>query len=350
MARRRRGERVLGPWEHKRGGRLVGWRVVHVDEEGKRTPDYFKTKKKAEAYAAILRAKLSKEDTVAGALDRYEEYMLHTKENRRNSFNTSKSRIRAFFSDDQLLLYTVTLPKFKEAYKRRRGEVKAVDTHRNELAETKTFVKWCYSKGLVTKALVDGLDQVKGVGRRKKGKKQLRVDEARKWLNKALELADSEPGAVAAMCCFLLAIRTSEVVLRVARDVDDGGRLLWIPDSKTEAGKRFLEVPEVLRPYLQQLAEGKKSNELLFGKHWRDWPCDWVKHICVAAKVPVVTAHGMRGTHSTLAVGAGTSAHMVAASLGHTSSKVTEQSYTKQHATDLAKQKRVLKVISGGKK
>lgn len=45
----------------------------------------------------------------------------------------------------------------------------------------------------------------------------------------------------------------------MARDIDDGGGLLWIPDSKTEAGKRTLRIPEV------------QHDELLFGQHWRDW-------------------------------------------------------------------------------
>ncbi len=87
-----------------------------------------------------------------------------------------------------------------------------------------------------------------------------------------------------------------------ARDLDDDGKLLWIPDSKTEAGRRTLQVPELLRPLLKGLAEGKSPEAKLFGHHWRDWVRKWVKRICEAAGVPKVTAHGMRGLHSTLAV------------------------------------------------
>jgi hypothetical protein len=32
-------------------------------------------------------------------------------------------------------------------------------------------------------------------------------------------------------------MRATEIVSRVVRDLDDEGRLLWIPDSKTEAGQ-----------------------------------------------------------------------------------------------------------------
>jgi integrase len=102
------------------------------------------------------------------------------------------------------------------------------------------------------------------------GKPQLRIDEARKWVGKATEMAaQGEAGAVAALVSLLMGMRASEITTRVARDLDDGGRLLWIPDAKTEGGKRILQVPEVLQPYLRALAEGKTPQEKLFGDHWR---------------------------------------------------------------------------------
>ena len=166
------------------------------------------------------------------------------------------------------------------------------------------------------------LEEVEGVGKRKHGKSQLRVDEARRWLVKAMALADEgEAGAVAALLALVMGMRANEIVSRVVRDLDDDGKLLWIPDSKTEAGRRTLQVPELLRPFLKELAEGKSPEAKLFGHHWRDWVRKWVKRICEAAGVPMVTAHGMRGLHSTLAVENGVSAHVVAASLGHESER-----------------------------
>ena len=61
-----------------------------------------------------------------------------------------------------------------------------------------------------------------------------------------------------------------------------------------------------------------------------------------------MTAHGMRGLHSTLAVENGVSAHVVAASLGHESSKTTMQSYVKPEAVAGAQQRRVMTVLKGG--
>jgi integrase len=96
-------------------------------------------------------------------------------------------------------------------------------------------------------------------------------------------------------------------------------------------------------------AEGKPSEAKLFGHHWRDWVRKWVNRICQTAGVPKVTAHGMRGLHSTLAVENGVSAHVVAASLGHESSTTTMQSYVKPEAAAGARQRRVMTVFKGGR-
>jgi len=67
------------------------------------------------------------------------------------------------------------------------------------------------------------------------------------------------------------------IVSRIVRDLDDQGRLLWIPETKTEAGKRTLPIPEVLQPYLQKIARRKGPTDSLFGQHWRDWPWEWLR-------------------------------------------------------------------------
>jgi integrase len=76
---------------------------------------------------------------------------------------------------------------------------------------------------------------------------------------------DGEAGAVAALLALVMGMRANEIVSRVVRDLDDDGKLLWIPDSKTEAGRRTLQVPELLRPLLKALAEGKSPEAKLFG-------------------------------------------------------------------------------------
>ena len=114
------------------------------------------------------------------------------------------------------------------------------------------------------------------------------------------------------------------------------------------AGKRTLRIPELLRHHLQQLAADRAVDALLFGRHWRDWPREWVQRICELAKVPKVTAHGMRGLHSTLAMEAGVTGAVVAASLGHGHVSTSIESYATPEAVAGAQQWRTLRVLAGG--
>jgi integrase len=145
-----------------------------------------------------------------------------------------------------------------------------------------------------------------------------------------------------------------------AVELDDGGRLLWIPESKTEAGRRTVEVPALLRPHLKKLAKGRAGDALLFGgikredgtvePHLRGWILFWTKKICEAAGVPKVSAHSLRGLHSTVALQAGATSHLVAATLGHASDQVTLQSYAAPGAGHSAKAARTLGVLTGGRR
>src|SRR5262249_18356128 len=69
-------------------------------------------------------------------------------------------------------------------------------------------------------------------------------------------------------------------------------------DAPLEAARRGI-------PRLVELAEGKQATDLLFGYHDRAGPRLWVKRICRDTGVPEITAHGMRGTHSTVALDSG---------------------------------------------
>jgi integrase len=296
---------------------------------------------------------LGDQKTIEEAMHEYEKHMKDDRGNKAGSIWQTHHRLSRFFPDLDLPLVALTDAKCADYYEKLRktpkqnGKPVSVDFHRNVLAEARSFLKWCLTK----KKWIDSnpLDGVEGVGRRKHGKAQLRIDEARRWLGKATDYADAgHDGAIAAMVTLLMGLRSTETITRVARDVDDNGKLLWIPDSKTEAGRRTLQVPEGLQPYLLQLAKDKQPNELIFGKHLRGWPRWWVQKICREAKVPVVTAHGMRGLHSTLAVDSGVTSHAVAAALGHESFSTTKQSYTKPGAIAHSQQNRVLRVLAGG--
>jgi integrase len=101
---------------------------------------------------------------------------------------------------------------------------------------------------------------------------------------------------------------------------------------KTPAGRRTLEVPEVLRPLLVRAAANKLADEYLFatedGKlHWRDWIINNVRRVCGLVKVPKVTAHAMRGLLATLTAERGLAGHLIAATLGHEDERTTMAAY-----------------------
>jgi integrase len=290
--------------------------------------------------------------TVTEGLDAYRRYLLDDKGNKPGTVEDTMYRLGVFFPHGEVMLRDLngkTCGGYYEALRTRKtrlGQPFSVDSHRNILAEAKSFLRWCTVKKKWLSR--NPLEEVEGVGKRRHGKAQLRVDEARKWLAKATDLADDgEEGALAAMLALVMGMRANEIVSRVVRDLDDDAKLLWIPDSKTEAGRRTLRVPALLQPFLRELAKGKSPDAKLFGHHWRDWVRKWVRRICEGANVPKVTAHGMRGLHSTLAVEHGVSAEVVAASLGHESSTTTIQSYVKPEAVAGAQQRRALAVLGG---
>jgi integrase len=101
-------------------------------------------------------------------------------------------------------------------------------------------------------------------------------------------------------------------------------------------------VPALLQPLLQALASGKRPGARLFGAGVnRHWVLRSVARVCQLAGVPAVTPHGLRGTHATLAVGAGISGDAVAASLGHESFAVTAVHYARPEAVSGAKAAKV---------
>jgi len=72
-----------------------------------------------------------------------------------------------------------------------------------------------------------------------------------------------------------------------------------------------------------------------------------VKKICREVGVPEVCAHSMRGLHSTLAMEAGMSAHVVSASMGHEPAKSTLRSYAKPDGMAAGRTKKVTAGLVG---
>lgn len=357
MARRRNDDfRVLGPYADGSRFRII------VIENGTKTYRKFPTETEAREAMAKLSPAPRNTKSIREALKEYETYMLEHKGNKPNSVGQTQHKLRRFFPDVNVELSSLQPASCADLYdalrrsprkpQRRGGDAPpaatepiSVDYHRNILAETKTFLGWCVSKEWIES---NPLAAVEGQGRRSHGKEQLRINEARRWIARASTLAHAgEAGAIAAMMTLLMGMRCSEIISRVARDVDDDGRLLWIPDSKTEKGRRTLVIPEPLRPHLEALTRDKAPDELIFGKHDRAWPRAWVQRICREVGVKVVTAHGHRGLHSTLAVEVGVTPQAVSDALGHESFATTAQSYATPEAVSRARSSRVQQRLAG---
>jgi integrase len=140
---------------------------------------------------------------------------------------------------------------------------------------------------------------VEPTGRRTKGKPTLNIDESRKFLKTALD--DGSPGAIASAMALMMGLRVTEITTRVVRDLDDDGRVLQIYKSKTRAGTRNVVIPPSLRPRLAALVVGKTPTDLIFtfGRHFLTV---YTKRICAAAGVPIVPAHGLRGSAASTAL------------------------------------------------
>lgn len=322
-------KRIQGPFVH--GGRI---RIVIVYSDGRKDSRRgFESLAEAQAVKKELERQivLRRSATLQDAMEEYRG-VLQVKGNKAGSIATSMTRLRDFFVDLTRPVAGLTPRYCSERYqdltKRpslRTGKPVQPDTHRNTLAEARTFLGWCVEKQWLKQ---NPLQAVKGIGRRQHGKVQLRIDEGKRLTSKCLEQAAlGNDGAVAVLVALIMGYRASEIVSRQVRDLDDDGRVLWIERGKTAAAKRRPEVPDVLRPHLQRLAHGKAPGDKLFGHHVRDWVRECAAKLCDQAGVPRVTAHGLRGMCSTLAIDSGQAGHAVAAMLGHASPSFTEKTY-----------------------
>jgi integrase len=317
-----------------RGG---SWRVRLVDTETKKKSSrLFATEDEARAAMPILVKAYRRPVgvTFSKAIEAYREHLVTRgnvpgRPNKPRTVETTIDRMTKLFDltivGEHSLTGELTTSLAQELWAKRM-EGKAVDTQLNHLAQAKTFVRWLAKKGwLKTPDVFDGIEVL---GRRKKGKAQLTEDESKLFIGKAFELGKAgDASAVAAATTLLLGMRTTEIVERIVRDLDAGGTKLRITASKTAAGIRTMKIPPILQPFLQALAKGKAPSDRLFGDESRLWVLRAVKRVCAAAGVPSVSAHGLRGTHARLAVEAGISGNVVAASLGHESFDVTTAHY-----------------------
>lgn len=335
---------IYGPYT-TRGLHLMH---VHYLDGSKKYPS-FPTEEEALLFKQKSQRRIVKNPiSLAAAIGKYIEQRTDIQENSRT---TLKFRLETLAKDHgDTLLQAFSAGR---AWERVEKCCPAVDTRCGVRSAAKGFFAWCIERGWLKH---DPLGHVEIKGRKKRGKQQLYVTEARKLLERTVAAAAGEklaghddsqqdvalPGAAAAL---LLGLRSFEVWSRQVRDLDDDGSVLWVPFSKTESGRRRLEVPEVLRPLLGKLAEGKDPTDLLFPGLTAGGLRYWTKRLCKDLKLPTVCPQGLRGTHASLSFKPHTNPHEVAAALGHASPGITYRHYATRQAVSDARQQAVVDTL-----
>mgnify|MGYP000299427950 CR=1 FL=1 len=354
--RRREPPRVVGPYQEKNR-----WRIVVV-EQGQRKAFFCASQEEALKLKADFarQVDLPPSRKLADVLTDWEQDKVRSGTCKVQSAQHQKTRLSLFLQpllDEEI---TALTPRRAAAlYERHTGQtsrttgrVISVATHRFDLWNAKFFFSWAAKRGYVG---ANPFKDVKPVGKVRAGKQQLRIEEARRFTETALLYfqEQNKPLALGALLALTMGLRTSEVMNCVSRDLDDCARYLWIDEGKTENSRRHLDVPEVLRPFLLRLAQGKCPDEPLFSisavtglRRSRQAMYYTVRAICAKAGVPRVCTHSLRGLWATLAVKSGAVSHAVAESLGHHSFAVTQKHYAQPAAITNAATARVLNVLS----
>jgi len=360
MPRPKAPPRVNGPYPDRDGTRFRV-RIFHHDLQ--RQDLYFHTEK--EALAAIAQAKRELQAVQSRTLgDVIREYFVEKERSGRSKPETCReqhARITVFLRKYIELEIAQLTPRraaalYQEAVERpspKTGKPMAAASHRFYLALVKGLFTWAVRKGY---ASVNAFADVPPVGRVEAGKPQLRIEEAKLFIDEALRRYDQKGSelALGAVVALLMGLRAGEVLKRCARDVDRAGQILWIDSGKTRNARRFLDVPAVLQSRLAKIATQRLPAEPLFGfgrtGKFRHRQVFWraVGDICQAAGIPRVCPHSLRGLWATLGVQSGAVSHAVAASLGHGSFSMTERHYAQPEAVSGAKTARMIEMLSLG--
>ena len=341
--------RIYGPYPDG-----VKWRVVLLNDTGSRVARMLPSLVEAEAFVRELEQEVETSYSPRTIQEALTEYLLDKQSLglKENSVRTIRDKLLTFFPPAERLV--ISRDRAAEIYRTattrqsRYQRTVTAATHRAQLRCARAFYSWCVERNYLAE---NPFVRVKGTGRVNAGKMQLRLDEVRKLVVVLMsESTAGDKGATALLLQLLLGLRSSEILTRQVRDVDDGGRVLWIPDGKTKNARRRLSVPEEVQPLVKVLTEGRPADALLFGEdRLRPYtsPVLWkrLRRLCQKAGVREVCPHSLRGLHSTLAIEAGSTSGAVIAQLGHSSFRTTERHYVDKDRYRDASMRRVTEAL-----
>lgn len=215
---------------------------------------------------------------------------------------------------------------------------------------------------------------VRTVGQPKRGKRQLSIDDGRKWVAGAFALAHAGDAPVlCALACLLLGGRRAmEVGGRVCSELDDGGRVLRIASAKTAAG--VMTVP-VLHEELRELLAAQQARAREWGRAQAVPQLDpplfppisveptrkatgetvssssirrAVQRVCRAEGLPDITTHSLRGMFASYSVEVAQTLEAVGRVLGQRGTQTAERHYVGAEAQAIGQQRSRLAVLAGG--
>lgn len=351
--RRKEPPRVVGPYLERKK-----WRVVVIDDNGRKAvfaPTHEEALRLKEQLAKGLSTWPTR--TIRQQLTSYIAERQASGVWLPSTVTATSQKLFVFFADVLTLGTAQLTPRQAEALYvaasqriTRHGRVASVATHRSELGAARRFFGWAQRRGF---APDNPFAWVEPRGRVNAGKKQLRIDEARAFIDKGLSLwlTDGDVLALAAVSVLLMGLRASELLNRTVRDLDDRGALLVIEVGKNKNARRSPKVPQALRPHLLALAPGRPPEAWLFagpnGQQLRSVTLHRkVGQICRLAGVPVVCTHALRGCYASFAVDAGVASEQVARSLGHASFEVTRRYYATADAIGDARSAALAEILT----
>ena len=315
---------VFGPYRNR-----DKWRVIY-DEGARRLSKIFATYDEAQAVVQTMRASLSQPAQLPIG-DAIGEFLLDKQKQglRPISIRGWSDRLRLHL--DQSATLASIQPRDAQALYDRMVATLAPATHRSYLRFIRAFFAWCVARGYLGANPFAGIQLV---GKPKRGKPQLRVDEARLLLSTLMDAAErGEEKALGLALQMLHGLRSGEVLGLRARDIDANGTRLCVATEggKTANATRTLQiVVPALQSLLLRQRTGRRPNDLLFGRgrpRAGGYLWGFLSQCCQRLNLPHVCPHALRGMHATFAVQDGASAQHVAAALGHGNAEVTRRHY-----------------------
>lgn len=309
-------ERAFGPYTARNKWRIVV--AVGVGATASRRTLVFESRAEAQAAVDAIRAQANVK-TVEAVM---EDFLVYRRSagTKGRTLVTHEYRLRGLLGPALGTAVHKLRPERAQELYTAYCEGRAPDTHHGSLSVAKAMFEFARKRKLVG---ANPWTDIEPVGRKRRRKAQLRIDEARKLTAWLVAHAATDDRALGVLIALVLGLRAHEVVGIVARDLDDGGRVLHVAKSKTHAGERPVVLPEIVGGPLRSRAALRQR--LL--PYQPGWVRDAARWACALAGVPRMSAQALRGANATLALEAGAAPEVVARSLGHTSPTMTRAAY-----------------------